>query len=232
MKMIVMIMMIFIDNDCAQKHNQGGCWSKGAIKMAIARINNETFLDPDLLLSVSFSDLESDPKAAVFFTTGAELALSGDSATALHSFLSPDGSDRVTLPTKSESAIDRTKDSTPARSLEDVLSPVRVQAAELAGRYGGLVHNKGWYYRADKTTSRAFFMAFVNAKGSCSLRMFDARTGLALPKQYKPGNYQDQFRELIEGATELTVRAQPNLERDCKERLPQSTFELLRSQIA
>jgi hypothetical protein len=36
---------------------------------------------------------------------------------------------------------------------------------------------------------------------------------------------------LIEGATELIVDSQPNLERDCKQRLPERLFAYLRKQI-
>ena len=74
-------------------------------------------------------------------------------------------------------------------------------------------------------------MAFVNAKGSCSVRPFDAKTGFALGKRYVSGNYQEKFADLIEGATELTVDVQPSLERDCKQRLPEQTFAHLSKQI-
>lgn len=51
--------------------------------------------------------------------------------------------------------------------------------------------------------------------------MFDAEKGLFLGKEYFSGNYQDQFADLIRGAVAVTVQFQPNLERDCKERLPE-----------
>jgi hypothetical protein len=89
---------------------------------------------------------------------------------------------------------------------------------------------KGWFYRKEKD-GREHFLAFVNAKGSCSLRTFNAGNGIFRGKVYRAGDYQDNFAALIEGATELTVHNQPNLERDCNERLPENILAELRSQI-
>jgi hypothetical protein len=55
--------------------------------------------------------------------------------------------------------------------------------------------------------------------------------GIFLGKHTQPGNYQDQFADLIAGATCVTVSSQPNLERDCKERLPDHLLAYLRKQI-
>jgi len=47
----------------------------------------------------------------------------------------------------------------------------------------GFTSTKGWYYYKDELdfldekTERRYFLAFVNAKGSCSIRTFDADTG-------------------------------------------------------
>jgi hypothetical protein len=90
--------------------------------------------------------------------------------------------------------------------------------------------NKAWFYRKDQD-GRGLILAFVNAKGSCSVRPFDAETSIALGKRYSSGPYQAHFADLIEGATWLTVDSQPNLERDCKQRLPQRLFDHLREQI-
>ena len=90
--------------------------------------------------------------------------------------------------------------------------------------------NKAWFHRKDEN-GRKYILAFVNAKGSCSLRNFD-ENGIFLGKHYWSGNYQDQFAELLVGAVELTVNSQPNLERDCKERLPAPLLSYLRKQIS
>ena len=93
-----------------------------------------------------------------------------------------------------------------------------------------LGRNKAWFYGKDKN-SRKLILAFVNAKGSCSVRPFDGETSIALGKRYGSGPYQEHFADLIERATELTVDSQPNLERDCKQRLPERLFTHLRKQI-
>ena len=43
--------------------------------------------------------------------------------------------------------------------------------------------NKVWYFKKDNS-GKELIMAFVNAKGSCSVRPFDAHTGFALGKRY------------------------------------------------
>jgi hypothetical protein len=193
----------------------------GSTQMALKKIGDETFVDVAGLLFAEFEQLESDPKATLMFTSGQTMTISGNSASALHSFLNPESQP----PSRSTPSL-----------LEDV-EAVAINAFAESDRIeftamAPMVRKKAWYHRSDKATNRSFFMAFVNAKGSCTLRMFDAGTGIAFPKQGRSGNYQDQFRELIQGAVELTVPSQPNLERDCKERLPQSTLGVLRSQIS
>ena len=101
---------------------------------------------------------------------------------------------------------------------------IDLTTAPLLGR------NKGWFYGKDKN-GRGLILAFVNAKGSCSVRPFDGETSIALGKRYGSGPYQEHFADLIEGATELTVDSQPNLERDCKQRLPERTFAHLLKQV-
>ena len=45
------------------------------------------------------------------------------------------------------------------------------------------------------------------------------------------GDYQDSFSDLVSGAVELTIDSQPNLERECKERLPDRVLSYLKNQI-
>jgi hypothetical protein len=96
----------------------------------------------------------------------------------------------------------------------------------------GRDRKKAWYYHRG-ADGRSYFLAFVNAKGSCSMRTFDAETGRFLGKKYPQGggDYQDKFASLIQSAKEVSVASQPNLERDCKDKLPQSLLQELKSQM-
>ena len=89
---------------------------------------------------------------------------------------------------------------------------------------------KAWYYWRGKENG-GYFLAFVNAKGSCSMRRFDAEGGAFLGREYKSGEYQARFSEYLSSAVALYVSRQPNLERDCKDRLPDSVISELRQQV-
>jgi hypothetical protein len=75
------------------------------------------------------------------------------------------------------------------------------------------------------------YSPFVNAKGSCSLRRFEADGGGFLGRDYKSGDYQTSFSEYLKSAVALYVSRQPNLERDCKARLPAFVLSELRQQV-
>ncbi len=89
---------------------------------------------------------------------------------------------------------------------------------------------KGWYYWNGKD-NRCYFLAFVNAKGSCSMRRFGAEGGEFLGREYQSGDYQASFSEYLKSAVVLYVRRQPNLEKDCKARLPAFVLSELRQQV-
>jgi hypothetical protein len=89
--------------------------------------------------------------------------------------------------------------------------------------------NKAWFLTAERQGKR-FYVALVNAKGSCSLRVFDKQTGRLLKKQYARGDYQDAFQDVLNGAKQLNVLNQPNLERDCREQLPPDILDELQGQ--
>jgi hypothetical protein len=124
----------------------------------------------------------------------------------------------------------------PQAELADQVTPRTAFRPEFA-------RTKGWYYYKAKNPfsefaedsagfpDRRYFLAFVNAKGSCSMRTFDFDTGRFLSKKYEAGNYQEMFVETIRDATELTVNSQPNLERDCRERLPERVLAYLKKQV-
>jgi hypothetical protein len=63
------------------------------------------------------------------------------------------------------------------------------------------------------------------------MRTFDADTGRFITKTYRAGNYQEQFASIIQDATEVSIDSQPNLERDCKERLPGDHLAYLKEQV-
>lgn len=187
--------------------------------MTLSRISDEAFIDLQQLSLVLFTDLDSQPKAVVRFTAGDEFEITGASASVLHSVLNR----------QAESERDNAQT---VLGLEAVMQPAETredQPTEYV--FAPLTRKKAWFYKADTTTGRQCFMALVNAKGSCSLRMFDAGSGIAYPKQYRSGNYEDQFEDFINGARELTLPHQPNLERDCKERLPNDVLAYLRQQL-
>jgi hypothetical protein len=87
---------------------------------------------------------------------------------------------------------------------------------------------KGWFLI--HTGGRKYFAATANARGSCSLRMFDSDSGQFLRKQYGRGDYQHVFRDVLASAKRLYLRHQPNLERDCRPRLPADVLQELRHQ--
>ncbi|MCC6394777.1 MAG: hypothetical protein IT167_29555 [Bryobacterales bacterium] len=90
---------------------------------------------------------------------------------------------------------------------------------------------RGWYYVL-QTNGSGQFLAFANAKGSCSLRRFDASDGTALPREAnRHGDYRVSFATEIKAARPLTVSHQPNLERDCKKRLPSTVLSELQKQV-
>jgi hypothetical protein len=116
------------------------------------------------------------------------------------------------------------------------LAPDRVQKlhvpppmSPVAGAQGHPADSsKGWFLI--HTGARKYFAATANAKGSCSLRLFDVDSGQFLRKQYGRGDYQSVFREALDSAHRLYLRQQPNLERDCRPRLPADILRELREQ--
>jgi hypothetical protein len=176
--------------------------SKGDKLMTLTKIDDNMFLEMGSLAFARFADMEHEPKGFIHFTGGGVETVTGESASALYSYLN-EGDQPDT--------------------------PADTPAAPLLPVFGA--RSKAWFHRVDET-GRGLFMAFINAKGSCSMRIFDAEKGIFISRHYKAGSYQDQFAEQIKNATELTVSSQPNLERDCKERLPVQILAYLRKQIS
>ena len=95
-----------------------------------------------------------------------------------------------------------------------------------------------WYYYESKDTGPSCFLAFVNAKDNCSMRAYNARTGKAVLTNGKrvkylerdpegpPLYYETEFygfvrqSNLLFRAEEQQSWKRPNLEEDCREKLP------------
>jgi len=81
--------------------------------------------------------------------------------------------------------------------------------------------------------SSGYFLAFVNQKGSCSMRKFDARTGelMSTPEIGKGGKFEENFSKYFSGGKRLWLRRQPNLENQSRPALPSNVLEELQAQI-
>jgi hypothetical protein len=183
--------------------------NRGVNPMNLTCLDKEVAVNVDAIASVRFTGNGEGLTANVRFLgfTGAGDALSetisGNAAHKLHEILWGDNGEPMDF-----------------ASREPSIPPARPEF----GR------TKAWYYLVD-ADGRRYFMAYVNAKGSCSMRTFDAETGAFLTKKYRPGNYQTEFVDFTRNAAELTVYSQPNLERDCKERLPDAILAYLKKQV-
>ena len=191
--------------------------------MAIARINNDLFFDAEELAYARFEDIDDNPTAFLRFRGGTSETVSGEAARQLAEYLnhtnaSRGGQLRPEIPIPNQ-------DGTASPSEEVARPPIRLRAINAF-----VGDKKGWYHRSGAPESE-YFVAFVNAKGSCSMRTWDAGSGIFLGKEYRAGDWQEQFSDFVEGSTRLTVQAQPNLERDCDPRLPDRILNELQSQL-
>jgi hypothetical protein len=192
--------------------------------MSLIQIDEANFLDLNALAYVRIENTGDDSKAFLKFKDGGSENLAGDAARNLDRLLN--GNEDATT---AESLAQSTEPPSPQR---EVRQPIRLRnlVIDRPPLSRALGRNKAWFYRKDEN-GREYFLAFVNAKGSCSIRAFDWEKGNFLGKHSQRGNYQNQFADLIAGATEVTVSSQPNLEGGCKERLPDHLLAYLRKQI-
>ncbi len=197
--------------------------------MNLIQLQPNIFVDPATLSFVRFENLEHEPTATLRFQDGGDAeVLTGDAALQLHLRLQ-DGENADQSPPLEPDSLNDGSES----SIQDEHSVNgRTMKTETATMNAwSPQRNKAWYYRKDDQ-GREYFHAFVNAKGSCSVRSFDFKTGVFLGKEYEAGNYQDRFSKLVMGAVKVTVKTQPNLELYCKERLPDAVFTYLRKQVS
>lgn len=183
----------------------------------LTRLDKDTAINLEAVAFVRFSGDSDTLEAAVKFlgSTASTDAFSGEAASALYE-MTKDPAEAEASSTANSAEADG--------PLEDPFD-------------SGFVQTKAWYYYKrelnflDIKDERRYFLAFVNAKGSCSIRTFDADTGRFEGKKYYPGDYQEAFNGILRNATEVTVKSQPNLERDCRERLPESVLAYLKEQV-
>ena len=103
--------------------------------------------------------------------------------------------------------------------------PVRNQTGgDSAGsiHFATAAHHKresAWYAWHD-ASGKAYFLAMVNAKGNCSMRMFGQESGAFLNKIYRDGDFQEAFADYLREAKLLALSRQPNLEKHCRPALP------------
>jgi hypothetical protein len=179
--------------------------------MSLRWIEDETLVNENAIAWISFSREEGELRAAVHFLVPHPHR--GELVTEVFAGVAAEGLRRLSREPET-SAVEPVKGSGPAANMFD-LEPLRKK--------------KGWFF--SRSGNRPAILAFVNAKGSCSVRSYDVQTGIFLGKNYRPGDYQDSFSDLVSGSAELTIDSQPNLERDCKERLPDRVLSYLNNQI-
>jgi hypothetical protein len=201
--------------------------------MPLMNIHPNILLDPESVAFVQFENMSQDPTAFLRFKDGSFETVTGEAASRLQERLN-----QLDEPQLTES-ISRSPDSENGGPLGLDYQSVSVTMRKPDGSVetSGLQllpvtqfvqRKKAWFYRKE-TDGKAYILAFVSAKGSCSVRSF-TEDGIFLRKHSRAGNYQDAFSNLIDGAVELTANSQPNLERDCKERLPDALLAYLRKQ--
>jgi hypothetical protein len=188
---------------------------------SLFQADDNLFLNLAVLNVVRFEGAGENTRAHLKFQDGGSDTVQGESARNLQRRLTELANTEESAPSLAERA-DRDEASSGNASLLPV--HIDITTVPLFGR------NKAWFCGKDKN-GRSLILAFVNAKGSSSVRPFDGETGIALGKRYGAGPYQECFADLLEGATELTVESQPNLERDCKQRLPERLLAYLKKEI-
>jgi hypothetical protein len=86
-----------------------------------------------------------------------------------------------------------------------------------------------WFYVEQDGQGR--FLAATNAKGGCSLRIYDAQSGRSLERRSEKGKlYQEAFAALLHEARNLFVH-DPKLVEESKEQLPEEALLDLQRQL-
>jgi hypothetical protein len=179
----------------------------------VIKLTTTIFINPEALAYVEFTPTDRETEAHLLFVAGEELTLQGVAATHLQNYLNA-------LPL----AWSETDSSATEISRAHPTHPTAPPPLELPFR------KKAWFFCRDRE-GREVILALVNRGQSCSVRTFEANTGIFVTKLTGSGSYRDSFRDLLTRSVELTVPYQPNLDRNCKERLPGPILKHLRQQI-
>lgn len=93
--------------------------------------------------------------------------------------------------------------------------------------------NKAWYCWWKREDNKCYILGLVNRRGSCSLRRFEIGSGDQLRKlPNRSGDFQEAFADYLNPpCLSLHLSCQPNLAKDCKERLPEWVLCEIRNQI-
>ena len=201
--------------------------------MNLVKLGPTVVLNMDSVASITWDRSGEELVAVVKYLTAAPMGsggepslvwerLAGDAAHALYNWIeqrSAGAMGEMRAETRrGATAGRRPQQCVPARQFLDMLTL-------------GLLKKKAWYYLKD-ANHRPYFVAMVNAKGSCSMRTFDALTGRFLGKQYASGKFQEQFGQYLKNAKELHIDRQPNLEIDCREQLPEEVLSSFKKQMS
>lgn len=108
-------------------------------------------------------------------------------------------------------------------SIDSTSTAVRI------ARHAPFKIEKAWCIWKDGE-GRSYYLAFVNAKGNCSVRTFDF-DGFFLSREYGSGDYQDAFADRYSASSHLILTHQPNLEQSCRTKLPDWVLDEFRQQL-
>jgi hypothetical protein len=181
--------------------------------MSLVAIEDGTFINEDAIAWVQFSSQDGQPQATVHFL----VAHPQQGEFIKHTFVGSAADGLRDLGERIETAgIEPSQGGARGKNVTAVdLRPIRKK--------------KAWFF--SPFGDRPLILALVNAKGACSVRSYDAGTGFFVGKTYRSGDYQDAFSDLVGASVELIIDTQPNLERDCRERLPETVMDRLKPQI-
>jgi len=101
-----------------------------------------------------------------------------------------------------------------------------------AGNKSGGPVERSWVYLPDRGEC-GIFAVLSNAKGGCSLRIYDASSGRALEpiQRVKGKTYQQAFREYLDYGRALFMDEIESMDERCKEELPEEVLAELQRQL-
>jgi hypothetical protein len=200
--------------------------------MSFVKVGDNVYLNLDAVASITWSGEGPDLCATVSYLVASPADQNGqqlrtqmfeaEAAQALRRHLDHDGlTSRPERPKQADARTPAAEAREPNESYDDRLDAFSFNDGQ----------KKKWYFVKDGN-GQGYFLAMVNAKGSCSMRSFDAESGRFLKKVYGAGDFQQRFAAYLKNAREINVRRQPNLERDCRQELPPDLLENLKHQIS